>query len=632
MKKLSYFVILFITIFVGTICVNAGTIECKNPVGTGEQVTCDVKATFEGSLTNIAITGEGVTATPITTNVEGGENVKIGTISFTAQDTSGTKSISLDISGTYVDTEESFTDTATTSVQIKSKDTTIAKITVDGKEVTNKKITVDKDTVVVEATGASNVSITAGNGTKKLSCGDNTVAITAKSEYGTSATTNITITRTCDATKTLKGIKVSAKKDDNTSASVNLSPSFSPNTLGYKVDVDSDVTKFTISVTKANQKQKVEGEFSDKALAYGENKFAIKVTSEKGETNTYNIVVNRKDDRGTSASLKSIKLSAGKIDFSSGSLDYETKVLYEVTKIDVKAVPTDEKAKVEISGNTNLKVGENTITIKVTSEDEKETRDYKIVVNRLKEGEVLGDNPYIKSLKIKGYEIDFDREDFNYKVKIKKDKALKFTVVMEEEGATYKVINNSSLEDGSIIKIITKSLDGEESLTYKIEIEKEGNILIYLIIGLSLIAAIALIIFFVARSKKKKNSSDFDDEKDVREDLDKTIEYKSEEADDIKQAVNSIPANEDILVKINEMNSRPRTAREDLKKVQDEDSDIDIYSSILQGSTVKRLRSEQDKIEEVQEQKTRQSSKVCSICGHRVPATAEMCPYCKRVF
>ena len=80
------------------------------------------------------------------------------------------------------------------------------------------------------------------------------------------------------------------------------------------------------------------------------------------------------------------------------------------------------------------------------------------------------------------------------------------------------------------------------------------------------------------------------------------------------------------------MNAKPSTTREDLRKVKVEDDDIDIYSSILQGTTVKKLRSEQDKIEEIQEQKTRQSSKVCSICGHRVSSTAEVCPYCKRIF
>ena len=48
------------------------------------------------------------------------------------------------------------------------------------------------------------------------------------------------------------------------------------------------------------------------------------------------------------------------------------------TSLEIFASPTNENAKVEIIGNENLVLGENTITIKVTSEDGTSTKEYKV--------------------------------------------------------------------------------------------------------------------------------------------------------------------------------------------------------------------------------------------------------------
>lgn len=65
----------------------------------------------------------------------------------------------------------------------------------------------------------------------------------------------------------------------------------------------------------------------------------------------------------------------------------------DIDKLEIKAEPNDTKSKVEISGNTSIKQGENTITIKVTSKDGTETITYKIIaIKNIAETTTKNDN------------------------------------------------------------------------------------------------------------------------------------------------------------------------------------------------------------------------------------------------
>ena len=66
-------------------------------------------------------------------------------------------------------------------------------------------------------------------------------------------------------------------------------------------------------------------------------------------------------------------------EFSNEVLEYDGgTVRLSEDKLEIYAYPTNENAKVEIIGNENLVDGENTVTIKVTSEDGTSTKEYVI--------------------------------------------------------------------------------------------------------------------------------------------------------------------------------------------------------------------------------------------------------------
>ncbi|MEE1078610.1 MAG: cadherin-like beta sandwich domain-containing protein [Agathobacter sp.] len=93
-------------------------------------------------------------------------------------------------------------------------------------------------------------------------------------------------------------------------------------------------------------------------------------------------------------SLSSLIISPGKLSpaFKSGTKSYTARVANDVTSIAVSAKPTNANATVTaVSGNTDLEVGENTVTITVKAENGV-TSKYTIIVTRVNEGELVDED------------------------------------------------------------------------------------------------------------------------------------------------------------------------------------------------------------------------------------------------
>ena len=193
--------------------------------------------------------------------------------------------------------------------------------------------------------------------------------------------------------------------------------------------------------------------------------------------------------------------------FSIRKTEYNIKVLNEVQNIEVNAT-SDEGVKIDITGNENLKVGENEIVIKLTSSDNK-TNEYKIKVNRLKVGEKITNIHYLKSLVIGGYNINFNKDNFNYTITISNEiSKLEITPIVEDTEDRYEILNNNDLANGSIVKINVIGSDNTTT-TYNINIIKENNqnLLLYIGIGVIALLVILLIILIIIKSNKNKKNN-----------------------------------------------------------------------------------------------------------------------------
>lgn len=234
------------------------------------------------------------------------------------------------------------------------------------------------------------------------------------------------------------------------------------------------------------------------------------------------------------ATLSNIKVTPGKLNetFSKNNLSYTMTVEADVDSINVTATPTDDKAKVTITGNTGLKTGtENEIIIKVVAEDGISTKTYKIKVTKLatedEEPNIIEDPEEKKlglsSLSIEGLKIspDFKSNVYEYKATLT-DKTIEKLIVnaiATFEDSKVEITGADEIKNGeNVITIIVTSANGEETVTYQIIVnkkeetviaktepkEKEDSLQNIIIALIAAIAIVALILVFVLVKRKEK--------------------------------------------------------------------------------------------------------------------------------
>ncbi len=387
----------------------------------------------------------------------------------------------------------------------------------------------------------------------------------------------------------LKGIKVSSGK---------LSPEFSKDVYSYVIKLDKTVDKITIEGIKEDNAQTITGEVKDSPIKFGVNNYALIVSNGSNQKRTYNVVVVREDNRDNNSNLSTLSINPGTIIFDSRLLEYHIKVLNNIDEITVLATPEKSTSKVSVEGNKNLKVGENTINIKVTSEKGTQTI-YKIKVDRLAEGETLGDNAHIKDIKVKGYDLKFDYDKEKYQLVIGREDKLDIKVTMEDKNATYKITGNENLEDGRIIKIKTQSLDGQNSKTYQITIAKPNYTFSYIaagiLVGLVILIPLVVYIKYVREKKQQLDVNGYKDDKAYHDDYVKTTIIGSNSNNQIGQ---------------NTMPNKPT-----INQYMNQNSNQMPNDALNMNYTMNNSQNNM-------------SNNRCPNCGREILGTPKICPYC----
>lgn len=190
--------------------------------------------------------------------------------------------------------------------------------------------------------------------------------------------------------------------------------------------------------------------------------------------------------KSDNSNLSSIQIAEGVIspEFSKTVKEYIVNVPYEVTKLSIAATPEHSKGTVTISGNDELKVGENLIEIIVTAEDSS-TDKYTIKAIRTKQ-----------ELSLQTLSIYYVNENGD-KVELKLDPQFSFDVYSysvndilahtiqslsveakaNAENAKVEIVGNDELKSGTneiTIKVsVTDEAGLEEQKTYTIKVQKE---------------------------------------------------------------------------------------------------------------------------------------------------------------
>jgi len=199
------------------------------------------------------------------------------------------------------------------------------------------------------------------------------------------------------------------------------------------------------------------------------------VTENKPNTNTNtNTTQNNTTTakKSSNANISKITLDVEGLSFKSSQTTYNIKVGEKVDNISVGVTLSHKKATYQISGNKNLKTGNNVIKIVVTAEDGTR-KTYKINVE--KAGNFEESSSELSNLIIE--DMTFETEFASNKVEyigsnMKYKESLNVLPYTVSEKATYEIIGNENLKEG-LNEIIVKvtSFDKTSVTEYKVSFE-----------------------------------------------------------------------------------------------------------------------------------------------------------------
>ena len=223
----------------------------------------------------------------------------------------------------------------------------------------------------------------------------------------------------------------------------------------------------------------------------------------------------------------------------------------DVDKLEISGITQDENAKVEITGNDNLKVGNNIVKVTVTAEDGT-TRIYTITVTKTnKEADEASSKLKLKTLEIKNATLipNFSAEETNYTISVEDPSSIKtedITAVAEDSDVTIKIaLSEDTSSDERLITIMLEKKDGDnqETNSYQITVKKatynpianlanqKDNKIYYILGGIIAVLILFIIIIIILL---RKTSTKYDDDYDVQDEdeLDDDYDYSLKNAID----------------------------------------------------------------------------------------------------
>ena len=183
-----------------------------------------------------------------------------------------------------------------------------------------------------------------------------------------------------------------------------LTPSFTASNISYTASINNSVSTVTVTptVNQANATVKVNGTAVNSGtasgninMAVGANTITVAVTAQDTTTvKTYTIVVTRAAALSSDATLSNLVISSGTLtpSFTASNISYTASINNSVSTVTVTPTVNQANATVKVngtavnsgtaSGNINMAVGANTITVAVTAQDTTTVKTCTIVVTR----------------------------------------------------------------------------------------------------------------------------------------------------------------------------------------------------------------------------------------------------------
>ena len=273
---------------------------------------------------------------------------------------------------------------------------------------------------------------------------------------------------------TLKFIKNDSRSNDGSLSSLTVG--------GQEINLKDDVFEYTAFVPNSTKSVEITATIKDNKASfiqgYGERignnavslsgettNIELKVKAENEEIKTYKITIKKTDYKNNDATLKTLTIKDVNFNFNSNITSYDIEVENNIDKVSIEAIPNNDKATANYNKEISLNEGLNKVTIQVTAEDGTE-KSYRLNITRKEKVNL------VEKIEIEGIDLEFQSDVYEYDIETTLT-TLNFTVSLTDKNATYEVLDNEDLKDGSVVSLVIKN--GNEELTYKFKIINEDS-------------------------------------------------------------------------------------------------------------------------------------------------------------
>ena len=254
-----------------------------------------------------------------------------------------------------------------------------------------------------------------------------------------------------------------------------ITPTFSRNQHEYNLNVPSNVESVNIVAKRGSSTQTITGD-GVRQLEYGDNRVRVNVEAQDGSINTYEIMINRKDDRTGDTTLMNLSVSNTSIKYEEDTTIYYATVSRSVENVLISARANDPAATLAGTGTKHLDIGRNVFDVKVISSNNQSTT-YTLVITRSEEEiKPNEESTKLSSLSINSKIFELSDDKNIYLMGVTSDtKILNFDYKTKSETASVTIEGGEKIVEGTNIVKITVTEANEQTEEYIIIVYKDSN-------------------------------------------------------------------------------------------------------------------------------------------------------------
>lgn len=222
------------------------------------------------------------------------------------------------------------------------------------------------------------------------------------------------------------------------------------------------------------------GEFynsNGELLDINDNNLEIKIRNFNEQAALLNEIQENVSSDNTNLSVLRLNHEGISPDFNKDIREYYFIANTSIDNLEVTAIPENSKSTVTVTGNYNLILGENTIDIKVESEDKTKTSIYKIYVTRTDNIDAANANLETLAIREGTLTPEFSNNMTQYQVEIPNGiENINILAIPQIENATVKILGNDKINVGdNKIQVIVTAENGTTIKKYYINVHRRSE-------------------------------------------------------------------------------------------------------------------------------------------------------------